>query len=259
MGGGDVADDGQAQAGAVDAAVEAIEALEDAFALRLGNTRAVVFHLQHRGPGLAAQADRDLTAARGVSQGIVDQVVEQVAQLEGVALHGLRLQFVAQVDAVAIGLGQLAGHGFADQFVQPQRLARRTLQPRGGGAGQGQQLVGLAGHAFGGGLELRQRRGAFGIAGMALAQPLGQGADAGQRGAQLVGHVVKKGALVARALADAQQQAVEGGDKGAQFAGRTLFAQRRQVIVVATVELTLQPFQGLEAAAHRPEQLGGDQ
>src|SRR5207253_4324818 len=83
---GDVADDGEAEAGAGLARIEPGAAVEDRYALGLGDSGAVVLHLHLDAFGRVMDGDEDPAAA--IFRGILDQVAEHFVQILALDAHG---------------------------------------------------------------------------------------------------------------------------------------------------------------------------
>src|SRR5882762_6642113 len=95
MAGGDLAHDGEAEAGA--GAWRARHAIE-ALALGQRDARAVVLHFEKRVSAVAAGAHGDARGARRILDRVVYQVGECFAQQERVALHRRPVELEAQID-----------------------------------------------------------------------------------------------------------------------------------------------------------------
>src|SRR6185436_4963653 len=85
----DLPDDGETEAAAVGAGAQhAVEALEDAPALRGRDAGAVVLDAQEYRRGVRRHAHRDLAAGLRVADRVVEEVVQHFLQQEGIAPDG---------------------------------------------------------------------------------------------------------------------------------------------------------------------------
>ena len=139
MVGADVLDDGQPEAGAAGGAraggVDAVEPLEDASLLGLGDALALVADVDLDQAVLAPDADGDLGAVAGVVDGVADQVADRGGEQLGVAEDlGVAGQRDGQLDRARLGdepaLVDRIGRGARD--VDEHRLVQGVgdLQPR---------------------------------------------------------------------------------------------------------------------------------
>jgi len=117
VGGGDRADDGQAETGAAGGAgavgLEAAEGLEQGVDLGGGDRGAGVGDPDHGLGAGAAGVDLDPAAGLVVADGVLDQVGDQPLQQGAVAGHRGRAQHPAdpQAEPLDLGSGQLEGVG----------------------------------------------------------------------------------------------------------------------------------------------------
>ncbi len=127
MGFDDVLGDGEAEAGAAGFAgacgVHAVEAFEDAFGIGEGDADAGVGDGDDGFARAGGGADGDVTARGSVLDGVVQKILQHVAQQGGIAADGgkLRRDCDFQSDFLAVGLEQSGfGAGF-DEFEQARR------------------------------------------------------------------------------------------------------------------------------------------
>lgn len=127
---GNIAHNRQAQAATPDLiTVRPEKAVKHAAAVLRRHARSVVAHLQERSALLDARQQVHPAAALGVTQGIVDQIVEQYLQaiLVGLQQHRRRA-FKAEVDVAAIGQCRMIGHHRGQQRIDVDRLQLRPDQ-----------------------------------------------------------------------------------------------------------------------------------
>ena len=171
---------------------------------------------------VALHADPSRRSGRGVGADVGEQVVDRLAQTDGIAHHHGRSIEIARQRTVGIGGGKIAG-GFAGQ---PHEVDRLLLQWSSLiGASQQQKIVDQPRHARTFGLDPAHRI-ANRLCGRecSLAKKLGVAAQGGQRRAQLVGGVgdeateprLPRGSLLDAGL-DLPQHLVERGSQPAQL------------------------------------------
>ena len=189
-------DDAQAQAGAPGGAraglVHAVEALEDALLLLLGDADALVDHGDAHDVGvLRVQRDahRDPGARLGVADGVVQQVAHGGGDEGGVAAHPQSLGAAGhEGDLAAVGLDAHPVHGLGDDIVDVndfglgQGVALLEAGELDDLLDQDAQAAGLLAHAPG--VVAHE----VGVVGAGL-DGLGQQLDRADRGLELVGDV----------------------------------------------------------------------
>src|SRR3989442_5159753 len=110
---GDLAHDGEAETAAgAGSSGYAVEALEHALALRVGNARTVVLNLGEGAGAAPTGAHGDAPAALRVFDRVVHEVGERLAQQERIALHRRPVELEAEVDVARERLVH-PGVGFA--------------------------------------------------------------------------------------------------------------------------------------------------
>ena len=189
-------DDAQTQAGAAGGAraglVHAVEALEDALLLLLGDADALVDHGDAHDVGvLRVQRDahRDPGTRLGVADGVVQQVAHGGGDEGGVATHPQSLGTTGhEGDLAAVGLDAHPVHGLGDDVVDVNdlRLGQGVALLEAGELDdlldQDAQAAGLLAHAPG--VVAHE----VGVVGAGL-DGLGQQLDRADRGLELVGDV----------------------------------------------------------------------
>ena len=246
---GDLADDGQAEAGAALGATEnAVEALEDALPVGFGHADAGVFDFDDGVVG-GDGAHGDAAAFGGVFDGVVDEVLEELGEEHRVAVDDQRLAggLEAEVDVLLTGAGhEVAEHG-AQQAFQLNPLDGVDLLVTGFGAGQGQQLVDEVAGALGAFGDLPE--GSMDLLGVSLHQrQVGLHAQAGERGAHLVGGVGDEALLGLQVLFEAGHHVVEGDDQRPHLLGHTRDRDRRKIRRTAPADVALQVVERRDAA-----------
>ena len=146
---GDIAHDGQSQTAAGGTVVEAIETIKNQFAFRQWNTRSGIFHRQDAAILGRLATYRHRSLRRRIANRIVDQIVDQVAQQEGIAHDKGRVQIETEIDVFLVGLIDKMLDRCFHQFAQFQLFQLPFFEAARLGAGQCQQLIGLADHALG--------------------------------------------------------------------------------------------------------------
>ena len=193
-----------------------------------------------------------------MAQGVVHQVAHHPLDQRRLAHHPNRFvqAFSPQVDTLRHGFGHVPHHRLTHQGVQAQCLQGQALL----GLiriGQGQQLV----HQMRGPLLTLHN-------GLQLLAPLvwvvllqakfGQGANARQRGAQLMGHIARELTLRAHTIIQPHQQIIERLTQAAHIARSTHGGQGTQVTHIAAQNALLQQKQRvnffLNGAAQAPAQ-----
>jgi hypothetical protein len=155
VGGGDGADDGQAQAVAAVAAggarAEPLEGLEQAVELGCGDDLPGVGHRQDGVTAAGRRGDLDVPAGDVVLDGVVDQVGGQLLDQERVPVENGRLDAGVDLQAETADRGAGGGQGGAGDGGQVGGLA---VAGAGFAAGQGEQrldqafLFGVGGEQF---------------------------------------------------------------------------------------------------------------
>src|SRR5271169_3677185 len=209
--------DGQAQAAAalarpgngVARELPAVEAVEHPLVLRGRNAGTAVADPERGASTLPSGGYVDPATARGVTQGVVDQVAEQGAQRLAVAAHGCRRRLAqAEVDLpLRRQRRELLDHFARERGeIDPLRCALAAVDARLG-AGEREQLFGQPRRALETGLEIGQRPESLDVGRGALGE-LRLQVDCSERRAQLVRRVGDEGALRRKGLAEALQQSV---------------------------------------------------
>src|SRR6185503_18660384 len=180
----DLAHDGEAQSAARSRrAGNAVEALEDAAALRRRNSRAVVLDFEERVAIAPSGAHGDASAARRILDRVVDQVGERFAQEEGIAFDRRGLELEAEVDVADERLSHPGFRFRTGQLLQVDLLARGARARLG--AREREELVGEARGADGRLVHLLELRAAR-LGHLLRKRDLGMGLQAGERRAQLM-------------------------------------------------------------------------
>ena len=266
---GDLRDDRQPQAGAIDrGAQRAVEGLEDQLALGRRNARPRVLDLQHHRlrKRIGHHPHRDGTAARGVVQRVVDQIGDQLAQQQGVAEHiglagtlqGVRQlgvgALVAQIDAGIERTRHEVAHHIGGQGLQVDAVtgldAGTCIGPR-----HRQQLVDHVRRALRGPRHLLQRgtqQLRIAVAGVDLARSqLGLHAQARQRRLELVRRIRQEALLRRQRGLLALEQVVDRLHQRRDLLGHLMHVDRRDIVAGALADALLQRGQRRQTAHQR--------
>src|SRR5277367_2731357 len=206
----DVFGDGEAEAGTAGFAgaggVHTIEAFEDAFGIGEGDADAGIGDGDDGFARGGGGGDGDVSARRSVLDGVIEEILQHVAEQGGIAAHGgqLRGDGDLQSDFLAIGFEQSGfGAGF-DEFEQADG-GEFQFHFSGFDAGELEQVVGEAREAHGViADDFQEAAIVFGIVEGAGEKSFGETLDGGERRLEFVGDVGDE------VLADALQAAQFG-------------------------------------------------
>ena len=246
--------DRQAQAGALTQGLARRAApgpaLQQTLRLGLVHAGAVVDDRQANLAGqVPGELDRDpgrrTAGGPGIPHGVVDQVVEHPFEQGALRpdVHRGVDAASAQVHALRVGTVQVAQQGLAHHRVERQDLGLQDLLGLLGQCDR-QQLVNAVAGLFLAAQDLSQLL-APDLRVRLRQAVLGQGADAGQRRAQLVGHIARKLLLAAHGVAQPAQQGIDGQGQALDVPGAVGHRQRREVTRIALGHRVFQVHQGL--------------
>ena len=234
---GDAANDRQAEAGALLAAVGApVEAVEDALALGLrgcpARRRRPAAHAARRPPRRARR--RASPAAN--SAGVVDQVADQRPRGDRVARDDDRLRRRRSSNSLPRSSANGCIAASASRASSPRSTGSSAKRRAGLAARQRQQLLDEASGAVDALAERLDRRRARGVVAGAAQQPQLQ-LQRRQRRAQLVRGVGDEGALAVERAAQALEQGVERARQRRDLVGQAGRRHRRERARVARSHL----------------------